>query len=60
MKYLIRWKGYFPSDNTWEWEDNLEYSGELLREYKTTNKLSQDNAGTHFKPTKQKYCTHKI
>ncbi|KXN92846.1 hypothetical protein AN958_06843 [Leucoagaricus sp. SymC.cos] len=59
MKYLIRWKGYFPSDDTWEWEDNLEYSGELLREYKDANKLPQDNAGTCFKPTKQKYCTQK-
>ncbi|KXN85022.1 hypothetical protein AN958_11802, partial [Leucoagaricus sp. SymC.cos] len=59
MKYLIRWKGYSPSDNTWEWEDNLEYSGELLKEYKTTNKLPQDNAETCFKLIKQKYCIQK-
>ncbi|KXN81302.1 hypothetical protein AN958_05201 [Leucoagaricus sp. SymC.cos] len=59
MKYLIRWKGYSPSDNTWEWEDNLEYSGELLREYKNANKLPQNNAGTRFKPTKQKYHSQK-
>ncbi|KXN85281.1 Chromodomain Y-like protein 2, partial [Leucoagaricus sp. SymC.cos] len=59
MKYLIRWKGYSPSDDTWKWEDDLEYSEELLREYKNANELPQDNAGTRFKPTKQKYCTRK-
>ncbi|KXN82714.1 hypothetical protein AN958_02235, partial [Leucoagaricus sp. SymC.cos] len=52
MKYLIRWKGYSPSDNTWEWEDDLKYSGELLREYKNTNKLPQNNAGTCFQSNK--------
>ncbi|KXN86793.1 hypothetical protein AN958_09644, partial [Leucoagaricus sp. SymC.cos] len=52
MKYLIRWKGYSPSDDIWEWENNFEYLGELLREYKTTNKLPQDNAETCFKLTK--------
>ncbi|KXN83320.1 hypothetical protein AN958_01589, partial [Leucoagaricus sp. SymC.cos] len=52
MKYLIRWKGYSLSNDTWKWEDNLEYSEELLREYKATNKLFQNNTGTHFKPTK--------
>ncbi|KXN92729.1 hypothetical protein AN958_10631, partial [Leucoagaricus sp. SymC.cos] len=57
MKYLIRWKGYILSNNTWEWEDDLKYSRELLREYKATNKLPQDNAETCFKPIKQKYHT---
>ncbi|KXN82721.1 hypothetical protein AN958_02234 [Leucoagaricus sp. SymC.cos] len=52
IKYLIRWKGYSPSDDTWKWEDDLKYSGELLRKYKDTNKLPQDNAGTCFQPTK--------
>ncbi|KXN82143.1 hypothetical protein AN958_03158 [Leucoagaricus sp. SymC.cos] len=52
MKYLIRWKGYSLSDNTWEWENDLKYLGELLKKYKNTNKLPQDNAGTHFKLTK--------
>ncbi|KXN80858.1 hypothetical protein AN958_07114 [Leucoagaricus sp. SymC.cos] len=52
MKYLIRWKGYSPSDNTWEWENDLEYSEELLREYKTANKLPQDNTEIYFKLTK--------
>ncbi|KXN92818.1 hypothetical protein AN958_05813 [Leucoagaricus sp. SymC.cos] len=59
MKYLIRWKGYSPSNNTWEWEDDLKYSGELLREYKTTNQLPQNNAETHFKLIKRKYCSQK-
>ncbi|KXN92170.1 hypothetical protein AN958_09097 [Leucoagaricus sp. SymC.cos] len=59
MKYLIRQKGYSQSDNTWEWENNLEYSRELLREYKDANKLPQDNAETCFKPIKQKYHSHK-
>ncbi|KXN90899.1 Chromodomain Y-like protein 2 [Leucoagaricus sp. SymC.cos] len=57
MKYLIRWKGYSPSDDTWKWEDNLKYSEELLRKYKATNKLPQDNAGTCFRKIKHKYCT---
>ncbi|KXN92478.1 hypothetical protein AN958_08037 [Leucoagaricus sp. SymC.cos] len=60
IKYLIRWKDYFLSDNTWKWENNLKYSGELLREYKNANKLPQDNVETHFKPTKQKYCSQKL
>ena len=33
-QYLIRWKGYPTSDNSWEYEDNLEHSKETLNAYK--------------------------
>jgi hypothetical protein len=32
--YLIKWKGYPTSDNSWEPEDNVN-AKELIREYQT-------------------------
>ena len=32
--FLIRWKGYPPSENSWEPEGNLTHAMELLDEYK--------------------------
>ena len=33
-QYLVKWKGYPTSDNSWEYEINLEHSEETLNEYK--------------------------
>jgi hypothetical protein len=33
-RYLIKWKGYPDSENTWEREENLERSQDLLKAYK--------------------------
>jgi hypothetical protein len=34
LEYLIRWKGFDISDDTWEPEQNLEGAQEILRKYK--------------------------
>jgi len=39
-QYLIKWKGYPTSDNSWETEDNLEHSQETLSEYKKRHNLA--------------------
>ena len=33
-QYLVKWKGYDSSENTWEPENNLTHMEELLAEYK--------------------------
>ena len=33
-QFLIKWKGYPTSDNSWEYENNLEHSEETLNTYK--------------------------
>merc|ERR1712107_831225 len=33
VEYLVKWKGYDASDNTWEPIDNLESSQELIDEF---------------------------
>lgn len=35
MKYKVRWKGYDPSEDTWEPEENLLTCKSLVEEYIT-------------------------
>ncbi len=38
--YLIHWKGYDNTDETWEDESNLEHASEILQEYKQLHNLT--------------------
>ncbi len=40
-QYLIRWKGYPTSDNSREYEDDLEHSEETLTEYKECHGITR-------------------
>ena len=33
FKFLVRWKGYSESDNTWEPFDNVTNSRQLLKQF---------------------------
>src|SRR5258705_214835 len=39
LQYLVKWKGYDTSYNSWEPEKNLTNAEEILKEYKTRRKI---------------------
>jgi hypothetical protein len=38
-RYLVKWKGYPISENTWEPENHLKGAEEILKEYKQRLRL---------------------
>jgi hypothetical protein len=38
-EYLVRWKGYSPTEDSWETEDDLENAKESLENYKRAKGL---------------------
>ena len=37
LQYLVKWKGYPPSDNEWLPEGNLKNSPDLIKDFHTTH-----------------------
>src|SRR6266568_3829129 len=46
MEYLIKWKGYASSDQTWEPETNVSNVEEILEEYKRMHEIN-DKTSIH-------------
>ena len=40
IRYLVYWKGYDTTEDTWETEKNLEHASEALQEYKRLHNLA--------------------
>jgi hypothetical protein len=50
-EYLVSWKRYGPTDNSWDPEDHLDNSRDALREFNTRHR---DAAARHRKQRWQK------
>jgi hypothetical protein len=52
-EYLIKWKGYDNSENTWEPIENLTGCKQLLEEYQARNSATTETRTTRTRPTNQ-------
>ncbi len=50
LQYLIKWKGYPESDNTWEPADNVQVP-QLIRKYHTTHLLEDKRMAEQARTT---------
>ena len=39
LRFLVRWKGYGPTEDSWETENDLENAKEALKDYKRARNL---------------------
>merc|ERR1711934_622383 len=61
VEYLVKWKGWNASDNTWEPVDNLESSKDLIDEFEgKTEDAEQSEAKEESKETEEKEASNDI
>jgi hypothetical protein len=50
IKYKIRWKGYGPSDDTWEWADNLTNAKAEIDEFEKSANITLQSPSMEPEP----------
>ena len=54
-QYLVKWKGYTTSDNSWEYKINLEHSEETLNKYKERHGLLDPTNPTPTRKSRRRH-----
>jgi Chromo (CHRromatin Organisation MOdifier) domain len=52
LQYLVKWKGYPPSDNTWEAATDLRNAPELVDEFHQDHPTAPDLRSSGRRPLK--------